>query len=204
VRRPRRTIPRAITIALAIAVVVYALVAVTLLAALGLGGLAATAAPLSAAVASTPWAGVLVRVAAAAASLGALLALLAGVSRTALAMARAGDLPRPLAAVHPRHRVPHHAEVAVAGVVVALVLAVDLRGAIGFSSFGVLAYYLVANVAAFTQTGTDRRFPRALQVFGAAACAALCLTLPTAAVLVGAVVLAVGVAVRAVRLRLAG
>ncbi len=204
VRSPRRTIPRAIGIALAITVVLYALVAVTLLAVLGLDGLAASTAPLSDAVAHAPWAGVLVRAAAAVASLGALLALLAGISRTALAMARERDLPRPLAAVHPRHRVPHHAEVAVAAVVVALVLAVDLRGAIGFSSFGVLVYYLVANVAAYTQTGADRRFPRALQAFGAAACAALCLTLPSTAVLAGLAVLAVGVAGRAVQLRLAG
>lgn len=201
VRDPRRSIPRAIGIALGITVVLYALVGVTLLAVLGLEGLAASTAPLSDAVAHAPWAGVLVRAAAAVASLGALLALLAGISRTALAMAREGDLPRPLAAVHPRHRVPHHAEVTVAAVVVALVLTVDLRGAIGFSSFGVLVYYLVANVAAYTQTGTDRRFPRALQVFGAVACAALCLTLPTTAVLAGAAVLAVGVVGRAVRLR---
>ncbi|MFP3714471.1 APC family permease [Puerhibacterium sp. TATVAM-FAB25] len=204
VRSPRRTVPRAIGIALVITVVLYALTAATLLAVLGLDGLAASTAPLSDAVAHAPWAGALVRAAAAVASLGALLALLAGVSRTALAMARERDLPRPLAAVHPRHRVPHHAEAAVATAVVVLVLAVDLRGAIGFSSFGVLVYYLVANVAAYTQTGADRRFPRALQVFGAAACAALCLTLPTTAVLVGVAVLAVGVAGRAVRLRLAG
>jgi APA family basic amino acid/polyamine antiporter len=204
VRSPRRSIPRAIGIALVITVVLYGLVALTLLAVLGLDGLAASTAPLSDAVAHAPWAGLLVRVAAAAASLGALLALLAGVSRTALAMAREGDLPRPLAAVHPRHRVPHRAEVTVAAVVVALVLAVDLRDAIGFSSFGVLTYYLVANVAAWTQTGADRRFPRALQVFGALACAALCVTLPATAVLTGAAVLAVGVAGRALRLRLAG
>jgi SAM-dependent methyltransferase len=68
-----------------------------------------------------------VRVGAAAASLGALLALIAGIGRTSLAMAREGDLPRWLAAVHPRYRVPHHAEVAIAIIVVALVLTIDLR-----------------------------------------------------------------------------
>ena len=60
-------------------------------------------------------------------------------------MARNGDLPRWLAAVDPRHQVPHHAELAVAAVVGALVLTTDLRGAIGFSSFGVLTYYAIAN-----------------------------------------------------------
>ena len=75
-------------------------------------------------------------------ALGALLALLAGIGRTALAMARERDLPRVLDAVHPRWRTPHRAELLV-GVVVALaVLLVDLRGAISFSSFGVLARLL--------------------------------------------------------------
>ncbi|MFC8598647.1 APC family permease [Isoptericola sp. NPDC057191] len=196
VRDPARSIPRAIVGALGGAVVVYAVVAVTLLAVLGLAGTAAAATPLAAAVAGSPWAGVVVRVGAAAASLGALLALVAGVGRTTLAMAREGDLPRPLAAVHPRFGVPHRAEVAVAVVVVALVLTVDLRGAIGFSSFGVLVYYGVANLAAWTQTGAHRRYPRVLQVVGLAGCVALCATLPVAAVLTGAGVLVVGLAVR--------
>lgn len=199
VRDPARTIPRAIVGALGGTVVVYAVVAVTLLTVLGLAGTAAAPAPLAAAVAGTPWAGVVVRVGAAAASLGALLALVAGVGRTTLAMAREDDLPRPLAAVHPRFRVPHLAEVAVAAVVVALVLTVDLRGAIGFSSFGVLAYYAVANLAAWTQTGPHRRYPRALQAVGLVGCVVLCATLPPVAVLTGAGVLAVGLLVRWVR-----
>ena len=45
-------------------------------------------------------------------ALGALLALIAGIGRTALAMARDGELPRWLAAVHPRFQVPHRAELA--------------------------------------------------------------------------------------------
>ncbi|UNX56502.1 APC family permease [Georgenia sp. TF02-10] len=198
VRDPARTIPRAIQLALGITVLVYAVVAVTLLTTLGADGIARTTAPLAAAVGQSGagWAGPVVRVGAAAASLGALLALVAGVGRTSLAMAREGDLPRWLAAVHPRHRVPHRAEVALAVVVCLLVLTVDLRGAIGFSSFGVLLYYLVANLAAWTQAPEHRRFPRALQAIGALGCATLVVTLPPAAVVVGIAVLAVGVALR--------
>ncbi|MCK9794468.1 APC family permease [Isoptericola sp. 4D.3] len=201
VRDPSRTIPRAIVGALGGAVVVYAVVAVTLLAVLGLAGTAASPTPLAEAVAASPWAGAVVRVGAAAASLGALLALIAGVGRTTLAMAREGDLPRPLAVVHPRFRVPHRAEVAVALVVVVLVLTVDLRGAIGFSSFGVLVYYAVANLAAWTQATPHRRYPRALQVVGLAGCVVLCATLPVAAVLAGVGVLAVGLLLRWARVR---
>jgi APA family basic amino acid/polyamine antiporter len=200
VRDPSRTIPRAIQLALGLAVLVYAAVAVTLLTVLGPDAVAAGSAPLADAAAATglPWVGAVVRVGAVAASLGALLALVAGVSRTTLAMAREGDLPRPLAAVHERYRVPHRAEAALGVVVVALVLTVDLRGAIGFSSFGVLLYYLVANLAALTQDRAHRRFPRALQVLGAVGCVALAATLPPASVLGGAAVVTAGVAWRAV------
>jgi basic amino acid/polyamine antiporter, APA family len=203
VRDPARTIPRAVQIALAIAVAVYAAIAVTILCVLGPAGVAASSAPLAAAVdaGSSAWATPIVRVGGAAAALGALLALIAGIGRTSLAMAREGDLPRWLAAVHPRYRVPHRAELAVGAVVVALVVTVDLRGAIGFSSFGVLVYYLVANVSALTQDAAHRRFPRGLQLLGGTGCAALVVTLPLQAIVAGVAVFAVGVVYRAGRLR---
>jgi APA family basic amino acid/polyamine antiporter len=206
VRDPRHTIPRAITIALLVVVAVYAVVGATVLAVLGPDAVAASVAPLADAVESSgqDWASPVVRLGAAAASLGALLALVAGVGRTALAMGRNGDLPGWFAAVHPRFRVPHHAEVAVAVAVCVLVLTVDLRGAIGFSAFGVLLYYFVANLAAFTQDGEHRRYPRPLQVAGAAGCVVLGLTVPPASLLTGVLVLAAGVGARLARLRRAG
>jgi APA family basic amino acid/polyamine antiporter len=115
-------------------------------------------------------------------------------------MARQSDLPRWLAAVHPRYQVPHRAEIALAVVVCVLVLTLDLRGAIGFSSFGVLLYYLVANLAAYTQPAERRRYPRWLQVLGAAGCLLLVATLPWQAVAAGLAVFAVGAGYRAVRL----
>lgn len=202
VRNPERTIPRAIGIALGIVLVLYACSAVSLLAVLGPADLAASAAPWTAAVASSggAWASVVVRIGAAAACLGALLALLTGVGRTSLAMARERDLPRWLAAVHPRFAVPHRAEVVLAVVVCLLVLFVDLRGAIGFSSFGVLLYYLIANASAATQTGRHRRYPRFLQVIGAIGCLVLAVSLPWQSVVGGVAVLAVGLGVRALRI----
>lgn len=203
VRDPRRTIPRAIPVALGITVVVYLLVGVTLLLSLGPAALAAATAPLAAAVsaAGAPALLPVVQIGAVAASAGALLALIAGVGRTSLAMARERDLPGWLAAVHPRYHVPHHAEVAVAVVVVLLVLITDLRSVIGFSSFGVLLYYAVANLAAWTQPADQRRWPRALQVLGLAGCLLLAVTLPWTSALTGAAVIAAGLLGRAVVLR---
>jgi APA family basic amino acid/polyamine antiporter len=119
-------------------------------------------------------------------------------------MARNGDLPRVLAAIHPRHLVPGRAELTLGAAVCVLVLTTDLRGAIGFSSFGVLVYYAVANAAAFTQDDDHRRWPRTLNAVGLVGCAGLIVALPWRAVAVGALVLALGLAGRAVRLRARG
>ncbi len=203
VREPERTIPRAIPLALAIVVALYLLVGVAALAAAGPEALAASTAPLATAVdaVGASWALPVVRVGAAIASLGALLALIAGIGRTALAMARNRDLPRWLDSVHERNHIPDHAELAVAAVVTVLVLTTDLRGAIGFSSFGVLVYYAVANAAAYTQDAQHRRWPRPLNVVGLVACVALVAALPVQAVVAGVVVLAVGLAGRLLAVR---
>jgi len=200
---PARNIPRAIVLALSGAVVVYVLVALAVMLVLG-GDAVGSAHPVADVVttAGGEWAGPVVRVAAAAASLGALLALITGIGRTTLAMARESDLPRFLAAVHPRWQVPQHAEIAIAVIVIGIVLVADLRGAIGFSSFGVLLYYLIANASAFRQQGEARRYPKALQVIGALGCLLLVNTLPVPSSLIGLGVVLIGIGYRMLRLRL--
>ncbi|MGW5429688.1 APC family permease [Streptomyces sp. NPDC004059] len=201
VRDPARTIPRAIPLALGIALVVYACVAVAVLAVLGADRLGHAAAPLADAVraAGVPGLAPVVRVGATVAALGSLLALILGVSRTTLAMARDGHLPGALAAVHPRFQVPHRAELAVGAVVAVLAATVDVRGAIGFSSFGVLVYYAVANASAWTLSPAPSA--RVVPVVGLLGCATLAFALPAVSVAVGAGVLAVGVAAYGVRRR---
>jgi len=197
VRDPARTIPRAITTALAITFVVYAVVAVVLLLSEGWAGVAASTSPLRTAVAAGRWHALapVVQVGAAVAALGSLLALILGVSRTTLAMARDHHLPGPLAAVHPRFAVPHRAELVVGAVVVVLVLTTDLRHAIGFSSFGVLAYYAIANASAATLTTAENRPPRWLPPLGLLGCTVVAFSLPAASIAIGAAVLAAGVIV---------
>ncbi|MFI5073792.1 MAG: APC family permease [Actinomycetales bacterium] len=204
VRDPETTIPRAIPRALGIVVVLYAVVGVVLLAVLGPAGVAGSDLPLLAAAdqAGVSWMGAPVRVAAVLASLGALLGLVTGVSRTMLAMARERDLPAVLATVDERHGVPQAAQAAVCAVVVLLVVAFDVRAVIGFSSFGVLVYYAVANAAAVTQDATHRRWPRGLHLLGIVGCVVLVVTLPWAAVAVGVGVFAVGVLGRVLAQRL--
>ncbi|KQX27396.1 transporter [Streptomyces sp. Root63] len=201
VRDPRRTIPRGISIALGITLVVYAVVAVAVLSVLGPQGLAQAAAPLSdaARAAGADRLVPVVSVGAAVAALGSLLALILGVSRTTLAMARDRHLPHGLAAVHRRFKVPHRAELLVGAVVAVVAAAGDVRGAIGFSSFGVLAYYAIANASAWTLTADEGRPAGAIPVLGLAGCLVLAFALPVSSVIWGSSVLALGAAVYALR-----
>ncbi|MFD1536736.1 APC family permease [Nonomuraea guangzhouensis] len=203
VRDPARTIPRAITAALAVTLVVYALVAVTALSVLGPTSLGASDAPLAdvATASGAAWLRPVVSTGAAVAALGALLALLLGVSRTVLAMARRRDLPGLLAEVHSATEVPRRAELAVGVVVVGLLLVADLRGAIGFSSFGVLVYYAIANACALTLGPDEGAPPKAVPALGLALCLLLAATLPLTSVLAGLAVFAVGLIIWKVRHR---
>ncbi|MFF1507814.1 APC family permease [Streptomyces sp. NPDC058326] len=196
VRDPARTIPRAVPVALGIALAVYVLVAVSVLTVLGPTALADSPAPLAdaARAADAGWLVPVVTVGAAVAALGSLLSLILGVSRTTLAMARDGYLPAALAAVHPRFQVPHRAELAVGAVVAVVAATADVRGAIGFSSFGVLVYYGIANASAWTMGGRNRP----LAVLGLVGCGALAFALPLGSVLAGSAVVAAGVVAWAV------
>lgn len=201
VRDPSRTIPRAIPLALTIALAVYALVAVAALGVLGPGRLAQTAAPLveTARAAGTGWLVPVVQIGAVVAAVGSLLALILGVSRTTLAMARDRHLPHALAAVHPRFGVPHRAELLIGVVVAILAATTDLRDAIGFSSFAVLIYYAVANASACTLGPDEGRPHRAIPVIGLLGCVVLAFAMPLWSVLSGVAVLGVGVAAYLIR-----
>jgi len=104
-----------------------------------------------------------------------------------------GHLPRFLAAVHPRYQVPHRAELAVGLVVAVLAASIDLRAAIGFSSFAVLTYYAIANAAALTLKGKVRA------ALGLAGCVVLAFSLPLPSVLAGGGVLVLGASAYGVR-----
>ena len=198
VRDPARTIRLAVPIALGAALLVYAAVIFSSLLAVGPAAIASSPAPLETVVSagSFDWFEPVVTVGAAIATLGVLLSMIAGVSRTSLAMARRHDLPPYLAAVHPTYRVPHHADLAIAAVVCAIVLLTDLRGAIAFSAFTILLYYAIANASALTLTPGERSRPRWIFGLGLAGCLVLAATLPAGAIATGAAVLAAGVIAR--------
>ncbi|HEX6684331.1 MAG TPA: APC family permease [Candidatus Limnocylindrales bacterium] len=199
VTRPDRTIPRAIPIALGAVFLTYLLIAVACIRVLGIPALAASSAPLADVLTASGFSelSTLVRVGAGIAVCGVLLSLLAGVSRTALAMARRRDLPAPLAGIHARWQTPWIAELVIAAIVIAVVSLADVRDAIGFSSLTVLTYYAVTNLSAWTLGG--RWHLRAVAAAGLAGCLLLAATLPLPSVLSGLAVLLAGCAFYALR-----
>jgi len=198
VRDPATTIPKAIPRALAGVLVIYAVVGVTVLAALPVDVIAASDAPLGLVVDASrfDWLTPIVRVGAGIAALGVLLNLIPGISRTVLAMSRRGELPTWFAAIDERRSLPIRAEAAVTTIVIVLTATLDLRGAIGFSGVTILTYYAITNAAGLTLLPQQRRWPRSIGVLGLGGCIALAVMLPLVAVVSGAGVLVIGIVLR--------
>lgn len=193
VKDPGRTLRRAITLALSITLGVYLLVALALLAGLGADRLAAETSPLVELVGngSSSALGVIVRVGAAVAAGSALLSVLVGVSRTALAMARRRELPESLAAIGSKGT-PWRADIAGGAVAIVVAMLAGPVAAIALSACSVLVYYGVINVAAMRLPASARRWPAWTSALGLVLCVTLAALLPTTQVIATAAALAVG------------
>ena len=199
VRDPERTIPRAIPLALFGVLALYALVGAVAIDFGGVDRLGVSDSPLRDLVGSVDSSlEPLVQLGAGIASLGVLLNLIPGVSRTTLAMARNREVPGWFAHIDEERSLPLRAEVMVAAVVTALVLTIDITTSIAVSGVAVLTYYAVTNAAALTLRRDQRRWPGAVAAVGLLGCVVLVAALPRSALLGGGLVLVAGVVVRQV------
>jgi len=194
----RRNLPRAILIALGIALVIYGSIGVLLVSRLGTDALATTDSPL-AALFGTDVAVTTVAIVAAVACFGSLIGILAGLSRTSLAMARHRDLPAYLDRISVRTNTPVAAEITIAIIAVLAVVFLDPTALVGFSSCAVLIYYAIAHASAFRQPAGERWLHRWVQVGGILGCLLLAFTLPLPGVLATLAWLLVGLALRKFR-----
>jgi basic amino acid/polyamine antiporter, APA family len=196
VSNPKRNIPRAIVITLIVVTLLYFGLAQTLLTQLGLS-LGFVEAPFVALTALiTPWMpGWAVILVAAAAGLGSMLALLAGVSRTAATMAEDSELPALLSRRN-RAGAPWIAEVIVGAGAIGLLLVGELSWVIGFSSFSVLLYYAIGHLSAWLIPEVGKTV-RIVAFLGFGLCALLAVAVPGPAVWVSVLILAAALAVRA-------
>lgn len=176
---PRRNIPRAIIVTLAISALLYVSVSLVAVGAVGAEPLArftaATAAPLEEAARtfSGPLLSGLLAAAAITAMLGVSLNLVLGLSRVVLAMARRNDAPKPLSHIEPRSQSPQKAVLAVGTGIALISLVGDVRLTWSFSAFTVLVYYAITNLAALRLPAEARLYPRWISAAGLAGCLGL-------------------------------
>ena len=178
-RDPRRTQRRVVAATLGVAALGYLAVAVALLVGLGVESLASAPAPLVALVDSggAPALGVLVRVGAAVACGAALLAGLAGWSRTTATMARRGELPRGLGRSGARGT--SWRSDLLGGAVAALVAVLaGPVGALVVAGCALLVHYALVGLAAVLLPAELRTWPGGVFAAGSVLCVLLALLMP--------------------------
>ena len=184
VKDPQRTVPKAILLSLVASTVIYLLVAATAIGLIGTDALGASDSPLTeAALVEGQFMGRLMTVAALAATLSVLLTTLLGVSRISFAMARNGDLPARLVAVHPRTGSPYIAVLAFGALMTLLSLSSSILFAAAVSNFASLIYYALVNWSAIRMKAP--LYARAFPWLGLATCLFLMVFLDRNAWLLG-------------------
>lgn len=205
VRNPKRTIPRASTLALGSVFLLYLFVAGTAIGVLGVSGLVehnqfSPLATMMTAVGSSIGVGLVVA-AALLTTFNEGLSDLLGVSRVAMAMGRESDLPKGLAKLD-KNLNPWRSVIFVGAITLVVAAFAPLATALEVSSFGALLYYSITNVSVLRLRADQRRYPLALAVAGLVGCLTLAFILPIQNVLIGVGILAAGLAYRALRIRL--
>jgi APA family basic amino acid/polyamine antiporter len=195
VRDSEKSVPSAIRISLAIVLVTYLALALVLMLKLG-PSVAGSLTPIAdLAGVALGIEGSVVAVFAAVATLGSLLALLAGMSRTASEMASDAELPKVLSKKL-KNGSPALAEVIISLLVILLVVTGSIILTIGLSSFAILSYYAIANLAAYRQPRSETQRAKWLNLVGLGLCVLLGLSVPFGGLLVGATVLTVALILR--------
>lgn len=194
VRNAKSNIPKAIVISLSGVLVLYLLLAQVLLSNLG-PNLLPTQTPVADLMRALSGNEILAPMVAGLASLGSMLALLAGVSRTAATMAEDGELPT-IFKRRNKFGSPWIAEVIIAVGAIALSAIGEIFWVIGFSSFSVLFYYAVGHLSAFAQPKNERAMPRWLNLLGIALCLTLAFSFGWQTVTISVAILALALASR--------
>jgi APA family basic amino acid/polyamine antiporter len=195
VRDSEKSVPSAIRISLAMVLVTYLALALVLMLKLG-PSFAGSLTPIAdLAGVALGIEGSVVAIFAAVATLGSLLALLAGMSRTASEMASDAELPKVLSKKLTNGS-PALAEVIISLLVILLVVSGSIILTIGLSSFAILSYYAIANLAAYRQPRSETQRAKWLNLVGLGLCVLLGLSVPFGGLLVGATVLTVALILR--------
>jgi len=206
VKDPEKTIPQSIYLALGISTVLYLVVSIVAVGLAGAPALAHSGSPLADAIGVTcsPGAVLVISLGAMIATASVLLTTIMGISRIVFSMARNRDLPRIFNRIHPRFGTPHYAIVITgAGMIAALLLA-DLTLVVSVSTFAMLLYYFIANIAALRLPRDRSLYPAWVPALGALSCAGLVVFLTPVSWIIGCAGLLTGVAWYVLREKRAG
>jgi APA family basic amino acid/polyamine antiporter len=198
VREPKRTIPRAVIVALVSIMLLYVAVAVV---AIGNGGadmlgsaIANDEAPLEIVAQGFSIAGIdtIVAIGALTAMLSVLLNLVLGLSRVLLAMGRRKDMPPMTAYINKAGTTPTVAVIIVGIIIAGLVLIGDMRLTWSFSAFNLLIYYELTNMSALQLKADERLFPRWIAWGGLFSCLFLASWVESTIWMIGLLLLGLG------------
>jgi APA family basic amino acid/polyamine antiporter len=190
----KTVVPKAILISLGIVFVLYLTLGWLLENRLGILFIGSVT-PLADLAAVSFGTGSFVFVFAAIAALGSLLALLAGMSRTAATMAEDGELPR-VFATRSKNGAPWLVELFIAMIAIILASSGSFYLTIGLSSFAILTYYAIANLAAYRQPHKEARRSKGWNILGFLLCLAIAFSVPLEGLLLGMAVLLVAMFLR--------
>ncbi len=195
VKNPEYTIPRSIYLALGISTVLYILVSIVAIGLSGAPALAQSGSPLTDAIRSTGSSGavMVISLGAMIATASVLLTTIMGISRIVFSMGRSQDLPPLLNRIHPRFRTPHYAIVATGACMIAALLLADLLLVVAVSTFAMLVYYLIANIAALKLPLEHRRYPPWIPALGVVSCVGLIAFLNLDSWIIGCIGLLIGI-----------
>jgi basic amino acid/polyamine antiporter, APA family len=194
VRDPEKTVPRSIYLALGISTLIYLLVSIVAVGLTGSPALAFSGSPLADAIGSTGSSAsvLIISLGAMIATASVLLTTVMGISRIVFSMARNKDLPLLFGSIHPRFGTPHHAITITGAAMIAALLLADLELVVSVSTFAMLVYYFIANIAAIRLPPDYRKYPAVIPVIGAVSCLGLIVFLSPVSWIIGCIGLLIG------------
>ncbi len=145
---PKRNVPRALLLSVAITATIYLMVALSVISLVPIEALRDSKSPLEAAAATvSPLAGKTLAVTALFATASTALISLISISRLMFAMARDGDMPRPLALLLPGRETPWVAALVLFAMAAALLPLERVEIVASISSFGILLVFISVQIA---------------------------------------------------------
>lgn len=198
VRRPEKTIPRAVIITIITAIILYVAVSVVAIGVIGTEKMAGSKSPLQlvAEALTAPGISTVITIGASTAMLGVLLSQILGISRMMLAMGRRNDLPPFIQAIHRKYKVPHIGIIVTGIIILLLTIIGNFDFVLRAASFTILLYYSITNIAALKQPRKEQIYGKAIPVLGLIGCALMSVSLPLNIILTGIGLLVVGFVLR--------